>query len=221
MGGFILGEKSGMRQAFTAEAERIPVTLINTKGCHLLEIKTTDKNGYFSVKLGFGQIKNIAKPQTGELKKAGIKTPLHFFREIRLPSSVETTEGEGKMGIIINDKKIYAGDEIKASDLFKIGDFVNVSGVSKGKGFQGVVRRHHFKGGPHTHGQSDRERAPGAVGSTTTPGRLYKGKRMAGRTGGKRITIKNLEIIEVKQDGLLVKGLLPGAKSGLLEVRSS
>ena len=117
--------------------------------------------------------------------------------------------------------KISAGHELKPELFFKKGDLVNVTGVSKGKGFQGVVKRHHFKGGSRTHGQSDRERAPGSIGQTTTPGRVYKGKRMAGRMGGDRIKVKNLMIVEVKADGILVKGLVPGARGGLLEILSS
>jgi large subunit ribosomal protein L3 len=104
--------------------------------------------------------------------------------------------------------------------FFNIGDKVDISGTSKGKGFQGVVKRHHFAGGPRTHGQSDRERAPGSIGQTTTPGRVYKGKRMAGRMGSKRVTIKNLEVIKVDKNGLIVKGLVPGAIDSLLEIKT-
>ncbi len=128
--------------------------------------------------------------------------------------------GFGKKGIIFGETKIFIGDSIKPTVVFKKGDLVKVSGTSKGKGFQGVVKRHHFAGGPKTHGQSDRERAPGSIGSTTTPGRVYKGKRMAGRMGGERVTVRNLEIVEVKDDGIVVKGLVPGAKKGLLEIVS-
>jgi len=109
---------------------------------------------------------------------------------------------------------------VKPTMLFKKGDLVTVTGTSKGKGYQGVVKRHHFKGGPRTHGQSRGERAPGSIGMTTTPGRVFKGKRMAGRMGQDRVTVKNLMIIEVKEDGLLIKGLVPGYKTGLLEIRN-
>jgi len=210
MSGFILGEKLEQYQSFTPDGERIPVTFIRTKPCYLIEMKSQDKHGFNAIKLGFGQTKNISKPQQGELKKAGIKTTLHFFREFRVdPSFAKVTDG-----------KLKIGDEIKPEGFFKVGDLVQVSGISKGKGFQGVVKRHHFRGGPRTHGQSHGERAPGSIGSTTTPGRVNRGKRMAGRMGGERITIKNLKIIEVKDDGLLVKGLVPGGRHGLLEIKN-
>lgn len=112
-----------------------------------------------------------------------------------------------------------ARDLLKASEVLKPGDIVDVIGVSKGKGFAGVVKRHHFKGGPRTHGQSDRERAPGSIGQTTTPGRVYKGKRMAGRMGHERVTIKNLRVVDVSDNFLLIKGLVPGPKNSLVMVK--
>jgi len=220
MTGFILGEKLVQSQHFTKEGLRIPTTFIRTSPCYLIDIKEPKTNGYTSIKLGFGQIKNIKQPQSGELKKAGIKAPLHFFREFRLEKYNDQIKIENKE-ITIDSSKIKIGDEVKPTNFFKIGDMVTVSGTSKGKGFQGVVKRHAFKGGPRTHGQSHGERAPGSIGSTTTPGRINKGKRMAGRMGGETITIKNLKIIDVKDDGILVKGLVPGGKSGLLEIVSS
>lgn len=224
MYGFILGEKKEQSQRFTEGGESVPVTLIKTSPCYLVDIKRPEKHGYFSLKLGFGATKNIKKPQEGELKKAGIKTPLHFFREIRLDrykQNIEAIEENGKKGLKLGELKIFQGDELKATALFKKGDVVEVSGTSKGKGFQGVVKRHGFAGGPRTHGQSDRERAPGSIGQTTTPGRVYKGKRMAGHMGHKRVTVKGLTIIEVTDDGLCIGGLVPGSKRGLLEIRSS
>ncbi len=224
MAGFILGKKSLQSQTFNDNGIRIPTTLINTSPCYLINIKEPKENGYFSVKIGFGQTKNIKKPVLGELTKAGIKTPLRFLKEFRLERMAEEVkvivEGK-KRGIQIGEAKIFIGDEMKPIVLFKKGELVDVSGTSKGKGFQGVVKRHHFAGGPHTHGQSDRERAPGAIGQTTTPGRVYKGKRMAGRMGGIRVTIKKLEIINIKDDSLIVKGLVPGERLGLLEVISA
>ncbi|MBI4009033.1 50S ribosomal protein L3 [Candidatus Roizmanbacteria bacterium] len=206
MSGFTLGEKSEQSQTFNDKGERIPTTFIKTSSCYVIDIKTPSKHGYFSVMLGFGKTKNIKKPMQGKLAKAGIKTPLRFLREFRLDAS--------------SSLKIKAGDELKPTAFFKKGDLISVSGISKGKGFQGVVRRHGFKGGPRTHGQSDRERAPGSIGQTTTPGRVFKGKRMAGRMGNRRVTVKGLQVIDVKDDGINVKGLVPGAKGGLLEVRS-
>lgn len=177
---------------------------------------------YFAVKLGFGQTKNIKKTVFGEITKAGLKSPLRFFKEFRLEKfgdSVKIIEEDKKVALQVAETKLMVGDEIKSSILFKKGDVVDVSGISKGKGFQGVVKRYHFKGGPKTHGQSDRQRAPGAIGQTTTPGRVYKGKRMAGRMGGDRITVKNLHVVEVKEDGLVIKGLIPGAKGSLIEIK--
>src|SRR3989344_295539 len=167
MAGFILGEKSEQSQTFGESGIRIPTTFIKTTPCYFVNLKESSKPGQFKVLVGFGQTKNIKKPNEGKLKKAGIKTPLRFLREF-------TLEEKG-------DLKIEAGQELKPDLFFKKGDLVNVSGISKGKGFQGAVKRHHFKGGSKTHGQSDRQRAPGSIGQTTTPGRVYKGKRMAGR----------------------------------------
>jgi large subunit ribosomal protein L3 len=220
MSGFILGEKIKQEQFFEESGERIPVTHIRTSPCYFIDVKWPKKHGYLAVLLGFGQTKNIKKPVLGQLKKAGIKTPLRFFKEFRLDSKGEIIEKDGKKGIKIGEKEIFIGDQITPSLFFQKGDLVNITGQSKGKGFQGVVKRHHFKGGPRTHGQSDRERAPGSIGQTTTPGRVYKGKRMAGRMGGERTTIKNLKVIEVKEEGLIVKGLVPGAKGGLLEIKN-
>lgn len=215
---FILGSKSTQSQTFNDKGERIPITFINTRSCWLTDIKTPSKHGYFSVKLGFGQIKNIKKPVKGELEKAGIKTPLRFLREFRLDDKFKFIEEDNKKGVQIGEIKLFVGEEIKPTIFFKKGDKVKISGISKGKGFQGVVKRHNFKGGPRTHGESHGERAPGSVGMTTTPGRIFKGKRMAGRMGNKKVTIKGLEIIDVKEDGIVVKGLLPGFKGGLLKI---
>jgi len=209
MAGFILGSKSKQSQTFDDKREIIPTTFIKTSPCFLIDIKTQEKNGYQAWVLGFGQTKNIQKPVQGQLTKAGVKNPLRFLREFRLD----------KVLTKIDFLKINVGTEIKPALFFKKGDLVDVSGISKGKGFQGVVKRHHFKGGPRTHGESRSERAPGSIGQTTRPGHVYKGKRMAGHMGYERKTIKNLKVIEVKDDGLVIKGLVPGAKNGLLEVR--
>lgn len=219
---FILGKKSIQSQQFDKFGDRIPTTFIDTSACHLVSVVTPDKRGYFSVKLGIGQARNIKKSVKGELEKAGIKTPLRFLREFRLEDYKDQTklieEGE-KKGIQIRDVKIFSGDIINPTLFIKSGDLITVSGTSKGKGFQGGVKRHGFRGRSHTHGASRDERAPGSIGMTTTPGRVFRGKRMAGRMGGDRVTIKNIEVIEVKENGLLIKGLIPGAKDGLLEIR--
>jgi len=222
MAGFILGEKSDQSQNFDEDGIRAAVTFVKTSPCYLVYVNTPEESGHFSAQLGFKLAKNISKPVQGKLTKAGIKTPLRFLREFRLEKyeGVSLVDEQGKRGISLGEVKIFAGDEIKPDSFFKKGEKVAVSGVSKGKGFQGVVKRHGFAGGPRTHGQSDRERAPGSIGQGTTPGRVYKGKRMAGRMGGDRVTVKGLEIVEVRDDGLLIKGLVPGAKGGLIEVRS-
>ncbi len=222
MAGFILGEKSELTQAFDEDGTRAPVTFVKTVPCYLVAVNTLEKNGYFSIQLGFKQAKNITKPDQGKLNKAGIKTPLRFLREFRLEKyeGVQAVDEKGKKGVSMGEVKVFVGDEIKPASFFKKGDMVVVAGVSKGKGFQGVVKRHRFAGGPRTHGQSDRERAPGSIGQSTTPGRVYKGKRMAGRMGGDRVTVKGLKVMEVREDGLLLKGLVPGAKGGLIEVKS-
>ena len=225
--GFILGEKSDQSQTFNDGGERIPTTLIRTNPCYLVDIKWPDQHGYLAVKLGFGQTKNIKKSVSGQLTQAGIKTPLRFLRELRLDKMdrnqttiIKPIEEKGKKGLSLGEIKIFIGEQLKPTILFKKDDQVTVSGTSKGKGFQGVVKRHHFRGGPRTHGQSDRERAPGSIGQTTTPGRVLKGKKMAGRMGGDRVTIKNLLVVEVNDDSLLVKGLVPGAKGGLVEIKN-
>lgn len=218
MAGVIIGTKSSQSQLFTESGIRIPATFIVTSGCTMVGLLWQEKHGYNAIKLGFGQTKNIKKPVQGELNKAGIKTPLRFLREIRLKQTVKIIEENKKRGVDLNGAKLFVGDEVKPTVFFKKGDLVTVSGTSKGKGFQGVVKRHHFKGGPRTHGESHGERAPGSIGMTTTPGRVFRGKRMAGRMGNDRVTIKNLKVIDVKDDGLLISGLVPGAKGGLLEI---
>jgi large subunit ribosomal protein L3 len=223
MPAFVLGRKSVSSQQFDKKGDRIPTTFIDTSSCHLVSVVSPEKRGYFSVKLGFGPTKNIKKPVKGELEKAGIKTPLRFLREFRLEDykdKVKMIEEGGKMGIQMGEVKIFSGDVINPTLFLKSGDLITVSGISKGKGFQGGVKRHGFKGRSHTHGASRDERAPGSIGMTTTPGRVFKGKRMAGRMGNDRVTIKNIEVVEVKENGLLIKGVVTGAKGGLLEVRA-
>ncbi len=206
----IIGTKLSQSQTFTADGRRIPVTSILAGPCVVVNVKTDEKDGYNGVQLGLGtrRIITVTKPETGNLKKAGLeKNPPRFLKEIRLSD--------------LGDLK--PGTEVKLADVFAAGDTVQVTGVSKGKGFQGVVKRHHFRGGPRTHGQSDRERAPGAIGSTTTPGRVYKGKRMAGRMGNDRVTLKNLKVIAVDEQKniLTISGLVPGGRNSLLMIQKT
>lgn len=207
----IIGQKKEQSQTYTPEGVRIPVTKIIAGPCTIVQKKNVITDGYNAVQLGFGErrVKTISKAQIGHMKKAGLQdNPPRFLRE------VEVEERE-------NLDVLKEGTVISVNDVLKEGDMVNVIGCSKGKGFQGVVKRHHFKGGPRTHGQSDRERAPGAIGQTTTPGRVYKGKRMAGRMGNDQVTIKNLKVIkiDIERNTLTVKGLIPGARNGFLLIR--
>ncbi len=221
MPGFILGEKSQPTQHFLNDATRIPVTLVKTAPCYLIDIKSPPHDRYFSLLLGYGKARKAKTAVAGIWKKVGIGAPLKFLREFRLEKfkNILFIEENNKKGLNINDKKIFVGEEIKPTIFFQPGDYVQATGIAKGKGFQGVVTRHHFKGGPHTHGQSDRERAPGSIGQTTTPGRVYKGKRMAGRMGGQQVTLKNLQVIMTNDDGLLIKGLIPGANGALIKIQ--
>ena len=221
MAGFLLAEKLEQSQIFDETGIRIPVTLLNTQQCYLIDIKWPEINGYMAVKLGFGKAKSNKKSVKGQLDKAGVESPLRFLKEIRI-EGIECIklQEDGKNGIQIGETKIFIGQVVKPETLFKIGELVKVRGTSKGKGFAGVVKRHGFKGGPKTHGQSDRLRAPGSMGQTTTPGRVYKGKRMAGRMGTDTVTVSNLKIVKLDENGMWVKGLVPGYKHGLIEILS-
>jgi len=201
----ILGTKGEIVQRFTQDGGRIPVTRIKTGPCYVVHIMKQEKNGYDAVQLGWGEKKmtKVSKPLQGHLRGAKLKKAPRFLQEIRLEKPAE---------------ELKVGDQIKVADVFQPGDEVKVTGWSKGKGFTGVVKRWGFKGGPRTHGQSDRERAPGSIGQGTTPGRVHKGKKMPGRAGGNKITVKGLTVMAVDEenDELLVKGLIPGARNGFL-----
>jgi len=203
----ILGKKVGMTQIFDAEGRVTPVTLIEAGPCFVTQRKSFEKDGYSSVQLGFMEVaeKKLSKPELGHLKRS--KTPsLKHLREFRISEQDDVQEGQ----------------EINV-DVFNVGDLVDVSGVSKGKGFAGVVKRHGFAGGAKTHGASDRHRAPGSVGAGTTPGRVFKGMRMGGRMGGKKVTTLNLEVVLVDsgRNLLAVKGAIPGGKNGLVVIRGA
>ena len=222
---FILGKKGITKQTFDEKGERIPVTEVMTSPCYLIGIKSQDADGYWAVQLGFGATKKIKKSKEGLLKKAGVKTPLRFLREIRLDKMLDTglevalIDKDKKEGLKIGEFEIFIGDTIKPEQMFAKNDLIQATGVSKGKGFQGVVKRHGFKGGPRTHGQSDRERAPGSIGQSTTPGRVFKGMRMAGRMGSNTTTVKNLKVFEVNDEKLIVQGLIPGTRGGLVMIQ--
>jgi large subunit ribosomal protein L3 len=200
----LLGEKIDQSQAFTPEGKRIPVTTIMAGPCWVSRVETVGAISH--VQLGFGNTKRTTKSKEGHFKKAGLTNKPRFLRDVEVS---EVTDD------------IKPGTEITASQVFAVGDVIRVIGTSKGKGFAGVVMRHNFRGGPRTHGQSDRERSPGSIGQTTTPGRVYRGKRMAGRMGSERVTVKGLEIVAVDQEKNLVtvKGLIPGAKHSFVIIQ--
>jgi len=203
----ILATKTKMSQVFE-DNHRLPVTEMQAGPCTIVQIKNEKKDGYWAVQLGFGEkrTKNITKPLQGHLRGATKenKAP-RFLREVRLES-----EPEAKVG-----------DTITLADVFSPGDTVSVTGISKGKGFAGVMKRWNFAGGPRTHGQSDRGRAPGSIGQGTDPGRVRKGKKMAGRMGGERKTIDNLKVVSVdpETNTLVISGPVAGANGGLMIIR--
>jgi large subunit ribosomal protein L3 len=201
----ILGKKIGMTSIFDDNGQMIPCTIIEAGPCYVTQVRTKVKDGYEAVQLGFDEIKErlVNKPLKGHFKKSGVK-PLRLISEFRN----------------INGTQFQVGQEVRV-DSFAQGDVVDVSGRSKGRGFQGVVKRHHFGGvGMTTHGQSDRVRAPGSIGSSSYPSRVLKGMRMAGRMGGDRVTVKNLKVLKVIAESniLIVKGSVPGAINSYLEI---
>ncbi len=202
----LLGKKIQQGQKFLENGQRIPVTYVNVAGNTVITLKTADKDNYFAAQMGLDLRKKSNKAMLGHIKGAGLKSAPKFLKEIRLSSE----EGQSLPNI---------GDVIIPSEVLKPGDVVNVTGVSKGKGFAGGVKRHGFHGGPKTHGQSDRHRAPGAIGQGTTPGRVYKGKRMAGRMGQDNVTVRNLKIVDVDNDQVLIKGLVPGVLGSYIVIK--
>ena len=200
----LLGRKLGMTTVFNERGEAIPVTVIEAGPNHVLNIRTKEHDGYEAIQLGYGDVnpKKLTKPVLGQMKGAGVA--VRYMREMSADS--------------VADHNV--GDTLDV-DLFNADDLVDVTGTSKGKGFAGVMKRHNFRGGKRTHGQSDRERAPGSLGAGTTPGKVWKGKRMAGRMGNDRKTVQRLRVVRVDGERhlLLIKGSVPGAKNGLVYVR--
>lgn len=199
----LIGRKLGMAQIFKEDRRAIPVTVIEAGPCFITQVKHAAKDGYNAVQLGFGDVKKVNSPQKGHLKGIGMLRNLHEFR-------------------IADISSIDKGQKIDVS-IFQPGDLVDVIGFSKGRGFAGGVKRHHFKGGPKTHGQSDRLRAPGSIGATTSPGRVFKGLRMAGHMGNNRVTVKNLEVVrlDVERNLLFVQGGIPGSRNGIVKIKRS
>lgn len=203
----ILAIKKDQTQKFLEDGSRIPVTEVEVMPNMVTFIKTLDKDGYVAVQLGINKQKHPTKAELGHVKKAAkLEFAPKFLKEVRLFDNEKM------------DELPKLGEALDLLSIFEAGDIINVTGISKGKGFAGVVKRHHFKGGPRTHGQSDRERAPGSIGQTTTPGRVYKNKRMAGKMGFENVTITNLQIMEVLPGSLLIKGLVPGVKGANLVI---
>ena len=203
----IIGRKVGMTTVFDQEGNSIPITIIEAGPCSVVQVKTKEKDGYDAVQMGFGnKRKNLFnKPLSGHFNQTKVE-PKRYLREVK------------------SDEKDKAeiGKEIKV-DIFKEGDLVNIAGISKGLGFQGVVRRYGFKGGPKTHGQSDRLRAPGSIGQSSYPSRVWKGQKMAGRMGRERVTVRNLQVVMVDPEKNLlgVGGAVPGKKNSLLVINKA
>lgn len=201
----LLAKKLGMTNIYSEDGQIIPVTVLEAGPCKVYSVKTNDKDGYFSLQLGFGEKKEkkVNKPQAVVYKKLGLVPPL-VLKEFKN----------------FSPDQFKVGDEVKV-DLFQVGDKVKVSGKSKGKGFQGVVKRHGFGGvGGTTHGQSDRVRAPGSIGASSYPSRVFKGQRMAGRKGYENVTVRNLKVVKVIADKniIMVKGAVPGSINSIVAI---
>ncbi|GAB4402115.1 MAG: 50S ribosomal protein L3 [Anaerolineales bacterium] len=203
----LLGRKLGMTRIFDESGKVIPVTVIEAGPCYVTQKKTVETDGYSAIQIGFEETeqRKLTRPEWMRLKKVNLP-PLRHLRELRM-----------------SDVSGYEVGQKLLVDLFKPGDKVDITGLSKGRGFAGVVKRHGFAGGPATHGQSDRHRAPGSIGSGTTPGRVYKGTRMAGHMGNHTSTVQNLQVVMVdpERNLLLVRGAVPGAKNGLVLIREA
>ena len=201
----ILGKKVGRTQIFDKNGRAIPVTVVEAGPCTVVQVKTQDADGYEAIQLGFGEVKEkkLIKPTKGHFTKANV-TPKKHLREFRL-----------------EEISYNVGDEIKA-DIFTAGESVDVTGTSKGKGFQGVIKRHGQSRGPMGHG-SMYHRRPGSMGPTSTPGRVFKGKKLPGHMGRVTVTIQNLDVVKVDLDknAILVKGSVPGAKGAILKLKTS
>jgi large subunit ribosomal protein L3 len=203
----ILGRKVGMTQVWDSENRVVPVTVIQAGPCRVVQLKTPERDGYAAVQLAFGDVKpaRLSKPELGHLRAAGVDAAAHLA-ELR-----------------VDDLSGFEVGQTVEADLFAAGERVDVSAVSKGKGFAGGMKRHHFKGQGASHGNHKKHRAPGAIGACATPARVFKGTRMAGQHGNRRVTTLNLEVVEgdAERDLLLVRGSVPGPAGGLVFVRSA
>ena len=204
----IIGQKLGMTQIFDDDARAIPVTVVKAGPVHIVQIKTVAIDGYDAVQISYGEMKpgNATKPVAGHYAKAGVAPARHLVE------------------VKVEDPSEYqVGQEIKVDEVFEIGNKADVAGVSKGKGFAGVMKRHNFKGHPASHGNHKSHRAPGSIGACATPARVFKGMKMAGRMGNERVTVRNLEVVRVdsEQNLLFVRGAVPGHNDALVRVRRS
>jgi large subunit ribosomal protein L3 len=204
----IIGKKVGMTQIFDENGVVIPVTVIEAGPCTVVQVKTVETDGYNAVQLGYGEVKEykVNKPLKGHFSKADVKAVKHL-REFR---ACENCIGEQKVGAVVT------------ADVFEAGDAVDIQGITKGKGFQGVIKRHGQSRGPMGHG-SMYHRRPGSMGPTSTPGRVFKGKKLPGHMGHVTVTIQNLDVVAVDMDKnvILVKGSVPGAKGAILKIKSA
>ncbi|MBI4927122.1 MAG: 50S ribosomal protein L3 [Anaerolineae bacterium] len=202
----LIGKKIGMTQIFDGDGVAIPVTVIEAGPCYVTQVRVPERDGYSSIQLGFVEVKpkRLTGGQLGHLKRNNLP-PLRILREFR-----------------VKNPEVSEGDKVTV-EVFVVGENVDVVGTSKGKGFQGGVKRYHFRGGPKTHGQSDRQRAPGSRSSGTTPGRVYKGARGPGHMGDDRVTAQGLKVVlvDAERNLIAVKGSVPGAKGGLVLIKEA
>ena len=197
---FILAKKLEMSQVYSADGKVIPVTLVQAGPCVVTQVKNDQTDGYQAVQLGFLEAKKLNKPLSGHLKDL---PKMKVLKEFRLSEPTDLKRGD-----TINH------------DIFEVDDVINVTGISKGKGFQGVVKRHGFRGSPASHGHKDQLRMPGSIGATGAQ-KVFKGLRMAGRTGNDTVTIKNLKVVEIRDNGILaIKGAVPGARNSILKIKT-
>lgn len=204
----ILGQKLGMTQVFDAEARAIPVTVIKAGPVHVTQIKTIENDGYNAIQISYGEVKpgRVTKPEAGHYAKAGVAPGSHLV-EIKVDDPAQ----------------FELGQELKVTEMFEPGIKADVSGVSKGKGFAGVIKRHNFSGQGASHGTHKKHRAPGSIGACATPARVFKGMRMAGRMGGEKVTTLNLEVVSIDEERglLLLGGSVPGPKGSVILVREA
>jgi large subunit ribosomal protein L3 len=204
----LIGKKIGMTQIFDENGAAIPVTVIEAGPCYVTQVRSEERDGYTAVQLGYNEVKpkRLTNGQKGHLNRNNMNLPpLKFLREFR-----------------VKTPQVNEGDKLSV-DVFTVGEFVDVVGTSKGKGFAGAVKRYHFRGGPKTHGQSDRHRAPGSRGAGTTPGRVYKGARGPGHMGDERVTAQNLKVVllDAERNLIGVRGSVPGPRGGVVLVKEA